>query len=377
MPRIRKKTSRRGTTNQREKIKHKVSETRKKRKKESKKDQQWKTNNPKDPGIPNNFPYKDQILAEVAEERRRASEEKQRRKEKKAARGQLTGDDDAEGSGSEAAFDGVRSLNAGTRETAGSQTKAPIAEAAGVEEDIPVLLNRDLPNLKAVLDLADVVIQVLDARDPLRCRSAHIEEASKEKKILLVLNRTDACPREAVSSWATTLRAQRPTVLFRSASAFLPSSLEPSGKGKGRECADDAWGCDSVLACLRRWAQEKEGEAPLVVAVVGVANVGKSSFVNSLLGKAALPTYKLSSSSPDGPTTTIYPQEVSLDVDGKQVRLIDTPGLAWQAVDESPGVRERSRARDILTRSRGRIERLKDPASVREYRRMLHHCGPY
>ncbi|EED81127.1 predicted protein [Postia placenta Mad-698-R] len=115
-----------------------------------------------------------------------------------------------------------------------------------------------------------------------------------------------------------------------------------------------------------RRAGKDTGDCGLFLVKGGpqAGQVGKSSFVNSLLGKAALPTYKLSSSSPDGPTTTIYPQEVSLDVDGKQVRLIDTPGLAWQAVDESPGVRERSRARDILTRSRGRIERLKDPASV-------------
>ncbi|KAF8271732.1 GNL3L/Grn1 putative GTPase-domain-containing protein [Lactarius quietus] len=70
MPRIRKKTSRRGTTAQRVRIKHKATESRKKAKKAAKKDVTWKSKKSKDPGIPNNFPYKDQILAEIAEERR-------------------------------------------------------------------------------------------------------------------------------------------------------------------------------------------------------------------------------------------------------------------------------------------------------------------
>ena len=79
------------TIKQREKVKHKVTETRKKKQKQAKKNVQWKSSplhfsylmgefgflhhvrcveHPKDPGIPNNFPYKDQILAEVAEQRR-------------------------------------------------------------------------------------------------------------------------------------------------------------------------------------------------------------------------------------------------------------------------------------------------------------------
>ena len=85
-----KETSKRGKTHQREKIKHKVTETRKKAKKEAKKNPQWKSSafqvwverkhmanlcynleQKKDPGIPNNFPYKDRVLAEIAEERRK------------------------------------------------------------------------------------------------------------------------------------------------------------------------------------------------------------------------------------------------------------------------------------------------------------------
>ncbi|KAI0959303.1 hypothetical protein AcW1_004162 [Taiwanofungus camphoratus] len=367
MPLIRKKTSNRGTTNQREKIKHKVAETRKKRKKETKRNPQWKTKHPKDPGIPNNFPYKDQILAEVAEQRRQATEEKERRREgKKAAKAQAAGEDGFDGAESgETGFDGVRAINAGMQEKTSSQANAMEVYVEDNEEAAPMLVNRDLPNLKSVLDLADVVVEVLDARDPLRYRSSHIEALSEGKKTLIILNKIDGCPREAVTSWATTLRSQRPTLLFRAASAFLPSAPESSNKGKGKERADDSWGTDSVLSCLRLWAQEKEGSEPLVAAIVGVTNAGKSSFVNSLTRKAVLPIYKFSSHMQDGPSTTSYPQEVELEIDGKQVRIIDTPGLSWHSPsDLSDEGRERLRAQDILLRNRGRIERLKDPGPV-------------
>lgn len=89
------------------------------------------------------------------------------------------------------------------------------------------------------------------------------------------MSSSDACPREAVQEWASTLCAQHPTAVFRSASAFLPTTLEPAGKGKGKERADDAWGVDSIRKVLGKWAQEKEGDSPLVVAVVGATNVCK------------------------------------------------------------------------------------------------------
>ncbi|KAL5530554.1 NUG1_2 [Sanghuangporus sanghuang] len=87
MPRIRKKTSKRGTSHQRARIKHKVAESRKKAKKAAKKNThpQWKSKKPKDPGIPNSFPYKAQILAEIAEQRRQEEEERQKRKEQRRA----------------------------------------------------------------------------------------------------------------------------------------------------------------------------------------------------------------------------------------------------------------------------------------------------
>lgn len=163
------------------------------------------------------------------------------------------------------------------------------------EDEAPTLLNPDYPNLQAILAKADVVIHVIDARDPLAFRSSHLEELVKAQpgqKIMLVLNKIggpasctlyfltdvrllDTCPREAVVAWAAHLRTQHPTFIFRSASSFLPGDLQPQSKGKEKERADDAIGVSSILSCLAEWSHS---DKPLVVAVTGVTNV---SFLTS------------------------------------------------------------------------------------------------
>lgn len=71
-------------------------------------------------------------------------------------------------------------------------------------------------------------------------------------------------------AWAAQLRTQYPTFVFRSASSFLPSDLQPQSKGKEKERADDALGVSSILSCLSEWSHSDQ---PLVVAVTGVTNV--------------------------------------------------------------------------------------------------------
>ena len=89
--------------------------------------------------------------------------------------------------------------------------------------------------------------------------------------------------------------------------------------------------------------------------------MGKSSLINSLLKRAALPIYSLTSSS-RGPSTTEGPQEVALEVDSQKIVLIDTPGLSFVCnEDADQSTLEEIRARDILLRNKGRIDRLKDP----------------
>ena len=90
------------------------------------------------------------------------------------------------------------------------------------------------------------------------------------------------------------------------------------------------------------------------------SQVGKSSLINSLYRKPTLPIYTVVSSS-KGPTTTELPQEVSLNVNGATITFIDSPGLSFVPEDDFDSLQHQNRARDILLRCKGRIDRLKDP----------------
>ncbi|KAI0035639.1 P-loop containing nucleoside triphosphate hydrolase protein [Vararia minispora EC-137] len=370
MGKIRKKTSKRGTTHRRKQIQNKVRESRKKAKKEAK-SPQWKSKKPKDPGIPNSFPYKDQILAEIAEERR-----KDKRVAKAQAKTHTGNDEDVSGpenddkrQAQENSFDAVATLHHATTSTPNEACSKTAAAAMGAE-NVPLLQNPDWPHLQAVLKDADACIEILDARDPFACRLVQVEKllADTGKKLLFVLNKIDSCPRETVAAWAAHLRRDYPTALFRSASAFLPVVHDSvAQKGKGKAPVTDAWGVEAIQEILGQWAQEK-GDMPLKVAVIGWINTGKSSFINSLLGCATLPIYVPSSSSADSTTTTTYAVGLSLVCGAHTVTLIDTPGLSPSSSTSSSTSfatrtpeSEAQRAADALIRSRGRLDRIHDP----------------
>jgi hypothetical protein len=152
---------------------------------------------------------------QAAEEKERKKVQKQRAmaKARAIARGEPIDDSDGEDqeAGAEDGTDedegtgkGKKDLNVGAENIAslsakvvGTNLKArprPVVDAEEdeeEEEEVPVLINRDLPNLKTVLEKADVLLEVLDGRDPLAFRSKHIEELGSElgKKVLLVVNK--------------------------------------------------------------------------------------------------------------------------------------------------------------------------------------------
>lgn len=140
---------------------------------------------PKDPGIPANFPYKDQILAEIAEERRQAAEAKEKRKEEKQAAKLVA----AEAGG------GALAAGPSTTPSANDPLKAAHPVASD-DEDAPILLNPEYPHFQAIFEKSDIILHILDARDPLSFRSSQIESLvgkRPEQRIVFVLNKAGAC----------------------------------------------------------------------------------------------------------------------------------------------------------------------------------------
>ena len=85
----------------------------------------------------------------------------------------------------------------------------------------PIELSRKsyYKEFRKVVEASDVIIQVLDARDPLGCRCPQIEElvmaAGNNKRIVLLLNKVDLVPKAIVQSWLKYLRSEFPTVAFK------------------------------------------------------------------------------------------------------------------------------------------------------------------
>ena len=144
-----------------------------------------------------------------------AAEAKARRKEeKKAVRTQQKtavkpggcegsdGENGDDAEGENGGFDGVATLGGRTNDASRSMKSKTVANgtsAAALTTEAntaPLLVNPDLPHLSSVLDKADVVVEVLDTRDPLSHRSKSLEAcvASKEgQKLLILLNKIGAC----------------------------------------------------------------------------------------------------------------------------------------------------------------------------------------
>ena len=69
-----------------------------------------------------------------------------------------------------------------------------------------------------MVESADVILQVLDARDPMGSRAAAVEStvaSNPAKKLIIVLNKVDLVPKEVTTGWLAFLRRSHPTVAFK------------------------------------------------------------------------------------------------------------------------------------------------------------------
>ncbi|XP_041262263.1 guanine nucleotide-binding protein-like 3-like protein [Onychostruthus taczanowskii] len=142
--------------------------------------------------------------------------------------------------------------------------------------------------LRKVLTASDVVLEVLDARDPQGCRSPRLEGALRpQQRLVLVLNKIDLVPRDVVAAWLKHLRDEFPTVAFKACTQQQSRRLKQSRMAADTAPQDvlAAGGCvgaETLLHILRNYGRCGEGRSSITVGVVGYPNVGKSSLINSL-----------------------------------------------------------------------------------------------
>ncbi|XP_052011431.1 guanine nucleotide-binding protein-like 3-like protein [Apodemus sylvaticus] len=214
-----------------------------------------------------------------------------------------------------------------------------------------------------VVEYSDVVLEVLDARDPLGCRCLQMEEtvlhAEGNKKLVLVLNKIDLVPKEIVEKWLDYLHNELPTVPFKASTQHhqvknltrckVPVDQASEALLKSKAC----FGAENLMRVLGNYCRLGQVRGHIRVGVVGLPNVGKSSLINSLKRGRACSVGAV-------PGVTKFMQEVHLD---KFIRLLDAPGIV-------PGP---SSEVGTLLRNCMHVQKLADPVTPVET--ILQRCN--
>uniref|UniRef100_A0A3B5BBR6 Nucleolar GTP-binding protein 2 n=1 Tax=Stegastes partitus TaxID=144197 RepID=A0A3B5BBR6_9TELE len=181
--------------------------------------------------------------------------------------------------------------------------------------------------LYKVIDSSDVIIQVLDARDPMGTRSKSIETYMKKEKpwkhLIFVLNKCDLIPTWVTKRWVAVLSQEYPTLAFH---ASLTNSF-----GKG-----------SLIQLLRQFGKLHTDKKQISVGFIGYPNVGKSSVINTLRSK------KVCNVAPLAGETKVW-QYITLM---RRIFLIDCPGVVYPSEDSES---------DIVLKGVVQVEKIKNP----------------
>lgn len=192
---------------------------------------------------------------------------------------------------------------------------------------------------KKVVDLSDVLLEVLDIRDPMGCRSPKLENyiLKRGKRVVLILNKADLVPTEIANKWLTFLRREFPTVLFKSTNNPTKATYVPLHDGKWR--STDCFGVEELIILLNKYS----GGSHITAGIIGSPNVGKSSVINSLSRRSAAGVGST-------PGFTRVMQEIEVT---SRIKILDSPGvIASSGLEISPS---------MVLRNSIKIELLEDP----------------
>ena len=365
-----KSKSKRTTLKQKYKVIRKVREHHKKKRKEENRLKRLgiKPKGPREtnPGVPNAWPYKDELMREIDHEREKIEKKTEEMREAKRARraeNRRIAREMAEAGEPAPTLERLRAV-AERRETQYEEKKAAkLAEELEREDyDQDASRRAYYKEFVKVVELSDVIIQVLDARDPLSCRSPEVERfvrrMNPDKRMILLLNKIDLVPNDNVLAWLNYFREELPTVAFKCATqgggnklGARSANFTSSGNALG---GADSLGADNVLEMLKNYARNKNLKTAITVGIVGFPNVGKSSLINSMKRS------KTAAQVGNTPGMTKVLKEIKLD---KHVKLIDSPGVVFaSALGESAGA--------AALRNCVKVERIEDPiAPVHEITR--------
>ena len=166
--------------------------------------------------------------------------------------------------------------------------------------------------IEADLKNVDIVVEIIDARIPVSSRNPDIDSICAGKPRLIVLNRADQADPARNKQWAALFRSQGHAVLETDAK---------TGSGVNQFSAI----IQNVLKDqIAKWREKGQVGRPVRAMVVGVPNVGKSTFINKVARKK-------SAKAGDRPGVTRGKQWVNVD---QSLDLLDTPGILWPKFDD-------------------------------------------
>lgn len=156
------------------------------------------------------------------------------------------------------------------------------------------------------LKIIDVVIELLDARIPISSRNPDIKKITQNKKRIILLNKCDLADENVNNKWVAKLSKEAPTI------------LTDSNSGKGIEKVSKA--IENIMADeIAKQAARGRINKTIRVMILGIPNVGKSSFINRI-------SKKNSTEVGNRPGVTKAKQWIRI---GKNQELLDTPGVLW------------------------------------------------
>ncbi len=181
----------------------------------------------------------------------------------------------------------------------------------------PGHMTRTRRQMEEDVRLVDLVAEVVDARIPISSRNPDVDALVGQRPRMVILNRVDLADPGETAAWSAWFREKGFAVLETDAK---------SGRGVGRFSA-------AVQAALRekieRWRGRGQVGRPVRVMVVGIPNVGKSTFINKVAGRKP-------AKAGDRPGVTRGRQWVAVD---SGLELLDTPGILWPKFeDETTGL---------------------------------------